>query len=134
MPLAQLPAVASRPAPSDPSVARAEDRRRWLAAVHQNDLIAWWVAAWVPPSGPWTSWSCVADVETGSDYRAHGRSYSSAFGMLNQAVRDRADTPASAARILAGTASSQEEIRAAWRETVRFGPGAWAPGTVARCT
>jgi hypothetical protein len=126
--------VASVATPVTRVTARARDRRRWIAAVHHNELVAWWVAAWVPPSAPWVSWECVGIRETGLRWDAHGAQYSSAFGMLNQAVRDRADSPASAARILAGTASSQEEIRAAWRETLAFGPGAWAPSTVAACT
>lgn len=129
-PVAARP-VTNRPAPTSPEKSA---RARWIAAVHHDQLVAWWIAAWVPPATPWSSWECVGTAETGLDYRAHGPEYSSAFGMLNQAVRDRADSPASAARILAGIASSQEEIRAAWRETLAFGPHAWAPGTVARCT
>lgn len=101
-------------------------------------------AATVPPApappvtsyvtrNSFSSWQCVADAETSGNWQAHGPQYSSAFGMLNEAVRERADSPASAARILAGTASHQEQIDAAERELARFGVGAWGVLTRAKC-
>lgn len=99
-------------------------------------LAEWFAAVWAwdhPPSPGFVSWDCVGTAETGNVYSTHGSEYSGPFGMLNQAVRERADTPEVAARILAGTASPGEQRRAAWREDLAFGPGAWGVLTRAKC-
>lgn len=112
------------------------DCAKVTAYVRLLELAAFYAALWAfdhPPSPGFSSWDCVAAAETGGVVAAHGSQYSSEFGMLNQAVRDRADDPASAARILAGTATEGEERRAAWREDLAFGPTAWGALTVAKC-
>lgn len=112
------------------------DCAKVTAYVRLLELAAFYAALWAfdhPPSPGFSSWDCVAAAETGGVVAAHGSQYSSEFGMLNQAVRDRADSPASASRILAGTATEGEERRAAWREDLAFGPGAWGVLTVAKC-
>lgn len=109
---------------------------RVLAFLRRLALGAFFAALWAwdnPPSPGFVSWDCVGTSETGNTYGRHGPQYSSAFGMLNQAVRERADDPQSAARIMAGTATPGEERRAAWREDLAFGPGAWGVLTRAKC-
>lgn len=99
-------------------------------------LVRFFAAIWAfdhPPAPGFVSWDCVGTAETGNNYGAHGSQYSSAFGMLNGAVRERADDDQSAARIMAGTASAGEQRRAAWREDLAFGPGAWGLLTRAKC-
>ena len=78
------------------------------------------------------TWWRVAVCETGGDVHMHGSVYSSAFGVLNEAVREEADDDASASRILAGSASYDEQLRMAKREANRYGITAWAWGTL-RC-
>lgn len=85
-----------------------------------------------PSSSTW-SWDCVALHETGSDWTAHGPSYSSGLGVMNQAVRENASADV-AARILNGTATKQEQIDMAQGIVNRFGVNAWAASTVAYCT
>lgn len=113
------------------------DRRAFVRFVRLLALRAFYAALWAwdnPPSPGFVSWACVASSETvPPHYGVHGSEYSSAFGMMNQAVRDRADSPASAARILAGTATPGEERRAAWRELLAFGSGAWGALTRQKC-
>lgn len=77
-------------------------------------------------------WNCVAVAETGGDFTMHGSSYSSAYGVMNEAVRENAPAEV-AARILAGTASPDEQLQMAQSIAARFGIDAWAPGTAARC-
>ena len=86
-----------------------------------------------PESSSTWDWDCVALHETGADWTAHGSSYSSALGVMNQAVRENAPADV-AARILAGTASRQEQIDMAQGIVNRFGVNAWAASTVAYCT
>lgn len=85
----------------------------------------------VPTTSSW-DWNCVAVAETGGDWTAHGSAYSSALGVMNEAVRENA-TPDVAARILSGTASRQEQIDMAQRIYDRFGPTAWGTLTVEKC-
>lgn len=143
--------VALAPVPSGPRVAvvathqlcpfgRRLSRRRCRRIARYVELVAlahFFDALWAwdnPPSPGFRSWECVAGAETRPPhYGTTGSHYSSAFGMLNQAIRDRADNPASAARILAGVASPGEERRAAWREDLAFGPAAWGVLTRAKC-
>lgn len=81
------------------------------------------------------TWHRVAVCETGAKVAMHGSRYSTAFGVMNGSpghggVVDEADSPASAARMLAGTASYAEELRMAKREAARFGIAAWAHHTL----
>lgn len=62
----------------------------------------------------------------------HGSAYSSAYGVMNEAVRENS-SPAVAARILTGRATPAEQLRMAERIEARFGVRAWAEGTVALC-
>lgn len=78
-------------------------------------------------------WPCVAEAETGSDFSMHGSSYSSAYGVMNEAVRENAP-PDVAARILAGTASPAEQLAMAESIAARHGLQAWAPSTYERCS
>lgn len=77
-------------------------------------------------------WDCVAVAETGADFGMHGSSYSSAYGVMNQAVRENAP-PDVAARILAGSASKPEQLAMAQSIAARHGIDAWAASTVAKC-
>jgi hypothetical protein len=77
-------------------------------------------------------WDCVATAETGGDYTAHGPSYSSAYGVMNEAVRENAPVDV-AARILRGSASPSEQLAMAQSIAAKHGIRAWAPGTVAMC-
>ncbi len=86
-----------------------------------------------PAAASSTDWSCVAMRETGADYSMHGSSYSSAFGVMNQAVRENSP-PDVAERILAGTASESEQLAMAQSIEARFGIDAWAPSTAAACS
>jgi hypothetical protein len=130
-------AVVTRVAPRPLTRAERHAFAAWVNGLRRAQLAAFFAALWAwdnPPSPGFVSWACVADAETvPPHYGVHGSHYSSAFGMLNQAIRDRADSPASAARILAGTATPGEERRAAWRELLRFGVGAWGVLTRAKC-
>lgn len=88
-----------------------------------------------PPTTPAVNgfdWSCVATAETGADFSAHGPSYSSAYGVMDEAVRENAP-PDVAARIIDGTASAAEQLAMAESVEAKHGMRAWAPGTVARC-
>lgn len=78
-------------------------------------------------------WDCVARAETGGNWQAHGSEYSSALGILNQAVREDAQTSAEAQRILTGTASRDEQVQVAEVILGRFGRTAWAWQTRAKC-
>lgn len=78
-------------------------------------------------------WPCIALHETGNDTTMHGSSYSSRYGVMNQAVRENA-SPESAARILSGTASVEEQTVMAQRIVDRFGIRAWAARTVELCS
>ena len=78
------------------------------------------------------SWDCVATAETGGDWTAHGPSYSSALGVMNEAVRENAPADV-AVRILNGTASRDEQIAMAQSILSRHGEGAWAWQTRQRC-
>ena len=78
-------------------------------------------------------WACVSVAETGGDFTAHGSSYSSAYGVMNEAVRENAP-PDVAERILNGTASPSEELAMAQSVAAKHGFNAWAPSTVARCS
>jgi len=77
-------------------------------------------------------WACVALAETGANYTMHGSAYSSAYGVMNQAVRENS-SPDVAARILAGTASPGEQLTMAQSIAAKHGIHAWAAGTAARC-
>lgn len=113
---------------------RIEFERTWRRWLEHLAFEAWLAGLGPTTTGGFISWDCVATQESSADWTAHSSTYSSAFGMLNAAVRERADSPESAARILAGTASRLEQIHAASREVARFGVGAWGVRTVARCT
>lgn len=103
--------------------------RRWIRAV----VLARWLDALRIAHENRYDWECISIAETGGDWTAHGPSYSSALGVMNQAVRENSP-PDVAARILAGTASRAEQITMASRIADRFGIDAWAASTVARCT
>ena len=77
-------------------------------------------------------WDCVANAETGGDFHMHGSHYSSAYGVMNQAVRENAP-PEIANKILSGTATPTEQLKMAEEIVVKFGVNAWAKGTVKRC-
>lgn len=89
------------------------------------------VAAAAPASSSW-DWDCVATAETGGDWSMHGSRYSSALGILNEAIRENASEEV-AARILSGTASRDEQIAVGDALVRRFGVGAWARSTVEKC-
>lgn len=84
------------------------------------------------PAAASLDWDCVARVETGTDFTMHGPSYSSAYGVMDAAVRENASPPI-AERILAGTAAPSEQLAVAQRIEREHGPHAWASATVARC-
>lgn len=70
-------------------------------------------------------WYALARCETGLRWDWHGPIYSSAFGVLNQAVRESTD-PGSAERILAGVASPQEQLVMVRNLWARAGDRAWS--------
>lgn len=87
-----------------------------------------WTDAHRRPAGspPDAWWDCIALHEQGGDWTAHSSTYSSGLGILNAAIRENAPTPEIAARILAGTATREEQIETADRIYVWAGPGAWS--------
>lgn len=74
---------------------------------------------------PAYNWDALAVCETGDDWTAHGSRYSSALGILNQAVYENA-TEEVAARILNGTASREEQIAVAESIAAKHGIRSWS--------
>lgn len=72
-------------------------------------------------------WDAIAMCETGADWTMHGPRYSSALGVMNQAVREHAP-PDVAQRILSGTATRDEQIAMAESVRAELGIHAWACG------
>ena len=79
------------------------------------------------PAAQHYDWNAIAQCETGGDWTMHGSTYSSALGIMNQAVRENASADV-AARVLTGTATRDEQIAIAERMAARFGIHAWACG------
>ncbi len=90
-------------------------------------------AASAPTSSHTINWDCVSIAETGGDWQMHGSRYSTALGIMNQAVRENA-TEAVANRVFTGTASREEQIQIGESIVRKFGFDAWAPSTVAKCS
>jgi hypothetical protein len=86
----------------------------------------------ITSTGDGVDWDCVAVAETGADYTMHGSAYSSAYGVMDQAVRENAP-PDVADRILAGTATKEEQLAMAQSIARKFGLQAWARSTYERC-
>lgn len=79
-------------------------------------------------------WDCVAIAETGGNFHMHGSAYSSAYGIMNEAVRENA-TPEVASRVLNGTASKDEQLAIAEAIARRFGfRQSWGWLTVQKCS
>lgn len=68
------------------------------------------------------------DVRRAPTGRCTASEYSSALGVLNGGVTENAISPESAQRILAGTASRDEQIAMAVNEREEYGIRAWACG------
>lgn len=72
-------------------------------------------------------------AETGGNWHMTGANYSTALGIMNQAVRENASADV-AARVFAGTASRAEQIAIAESIVAKFGFRAWAASTVRKCS
>lgn len=77
-------------------------------------------------------WDCVAMAETGGNWRMSGSRYSTALGIMDQAVRENA-TPEVAVRALNGTATREEQIAIGESIVRKFGLRAWAYSTYLKC-
>lgn len=76
---------------------------RWIIGIWFARYLdgLWWTDGY--------NWRALATCETGQDWQMTGTVYSSAFGIMNEAVRENA-TPGIAARILAGRGSPLEQL------------------------
>lgn len=125
--LAAVLALTVTPARSDASPARTlanlnpRQRVAFIAWTHHAALQAWYDAV----AAREFNWPALSICETGGDFTAHGSKYSSAYGVLNQAVRENSP-PDVAARILAGRASVVEQTRMAIALEHRHGIHAWS--------
>lgn len=95
-------------------------------------LRAWFTAVWDYTHTPWDWNGCVAIHETSGDFTAHGSDFSSAYGVMNKAVREHA-YPDAAQRILSGTSPMLEQLAMAKGVADEHGITAWDPVTVAAC-
>ena len=81
------------------------------------------VRPWNTPSPEW--WAALAQCETGTRWDWHGPIYSSAYGIINDGIRQFAPSSDSVTRILAGVASADEQTVTAQALYDQHGPSAW---------
>lgn len=77
-------------------------------------------------------WDRIATCETGANFKLAGSNYSTAYGILDQAVSENAPRDV-ALLILTGKSQPVVQLRLAERLATRFGITAWARGTL-RCS
>ncbi len=119
--------LASRPAPAVVAATPKQARALWWAAVASRGRVDWHADGY--------NWLALAKCETGgnanaslpgpADWHMHGSVYSSAFGVVNEGVRQYASSPESAQRILNGTASPEEQLAMAVALERDNGIGGW---------
>jgi hypothetical protein len=119
------------------AVAKYQEQQRWLSlaksAAGASSRTSSVPVSRTSSAAGGINWTCIAEAETGGDWTMHGSNYSTALGILNQAVRENA-TPEVAARVFAGTASRAEQIAIGESIVRKFGIRAWAPSTVRKCS
>ena len=79
-----------------------------------------------------TPWSCIAAAETGTNWHMVGSTYSTAFGMVNDIIRQYG-TPQEQADVFSGTASPSEQVDIASRFAAQNGFGGWGVLTREKC-
>lgn len=97
------------------AAAEAEQARRAAEAAEVALMDGFWPLALCEQSG---------------DFTAHGSVYSSTYGTVNALVREHAESPESAQRIVSGTASRWEQTVMVARAILIIGPGSWGAGCV----